>query len=254
MQLPIELVGRKGKCPKCQTEILVSSPLEEQEVTQTNSSGNSEQSILLPNAPSSPAPAPHRGVVILTLAVFGIVTCVLGVVLGPIAIMMSSKDLKQMKLGAMDASGQGQTKLGRIFGIVATVTGVLSVAGALLLATGVLITANYTAIQPTSKEDAAKVQLQMFEHALEFYHLDVGQYPPTALGLDGLRTAPADANLSQKWRGPYLNQEILTDPWGSDYQYVLESDPQTNRSGFRIWSNGADLSSGTDDDITVTSY
>ena len=125
---------------------------------------------------------------------------------------------------------------------------------AILVILGTIVVANFSGILSSSKEDAAKAQLQMFEDALKFYHLDVGQYPTADLGLEGLRAAPADANLSQKWRGPYAEKEIPADPWGSAFEYVLETDPQTNRPGFRIWSSGADLASGTEDDITVTSY
>jgi len=125
---------------------------------------------------------------------------------------------------------------------------------AILVILGTIVVANFSGILSSSKEDAAKAQLQMFEDALKFYHLDVGQYPTADLGLDALRVRPSDASLSDKWRGPYAEKEIPVDPWGSDFEYALETDPQTNRPGFRIWSFGADLSSGTDDDIIVTSY
>jgi type II secretion system protein G len=111
-----------------------------------------------------------------------------------------------------------------------------------------------TDIQATDKEDAAKTQLQMFELPLNNYQMHVGQFPDTETGLESLRTPPTDGNLQQKWRGPYLQKSIPADPWGNDYNYTRENDPQTNRTGYRIWSAGADMTAETEDDISVTSY
>jgi general secretion pathway protein G len=173
--------------------------------------------------------------------------------LGPIAIIMATKDLKRMKSGAMDPSGHRNTNIARVLGIIATIIGLLSVACTILVVTGVLVYANYTDILAMSKEDAAQTQLQMFELPLNLYHLHAGQYPSTDDGLEALRSAPTDGNLQQKWRGPYLSKAIPTDPWGNPYNYELAYDPQTNQSGYRIWSTGADSLDGTDDDIVVTS-
>ncbi|HIA61978.1 MAG TPA: type II secretion system protein GspG [Planctomycetes bacterium] len=125
---------------------------------------------------------------------------------------------------------------------------------AILVILGSIVVASFTDILATSKEDAAKTQLQMFELPLNNYQMHVGQFPSSESGLEALRTAPADGNLQQKWRGPYLQKSIPTDPWGNPYNYERANDPQTNRSGYRIWSVGADMSADTDDDITVTSY
>jgi len=125
---------------------------------------------------------------------------------------------------------------------------------AILVILGSIVVASFTDILATSKEDAAKTQLQMFELPLNNYQMHVGQYPSTESGLEALRTPPNDGNLQQKWRGPYLQKTIPTDPWGNPYNYANEMDPQTNRPGFRIWSFGADRSSGTDDDIIITFY
>jgi general secretion pathway protein G len=125
---------------------------------------------------------------------------------------------------------------------------------AILVILGSIVVASFTDILATSKEDAAKTQLQMFELPLNNYQMHVGQFPSTESGLEALRTAPADGNLQQKWRGPYLQKSIPTDPWGNAYNYERANDPQTNRAGYRIWSAGADMSADTDDDINVTSY
>ena len=99
----------------------------------------------------------------------------------------------------------------------------------------------------------AETQLQMLSLPLTKFQFDTGDFPSNDAGLDALRTEPGDV-IEEQWRGPYLQKSIPMDPWGSDYQYVLEPDPQTNRLGFRIWSNGVDGQSGTGDDVIVTSW
>jgi len=105
-----------------------------------------------------------------------------------------------------------------------------------------------------SKKATAETQLQMFELPLNVYLMHVGQYPSNESGLESLRIAPSDGNLQQKWRGPYLQKAIPSDPWGNAYNYERAIDSQTNRSGYRIWSAGPDTMDDTNDDISVTSY
>ena len=125
---------------------------------------------------------------------------------------------------------------------------------AILVILGSVVVANFGNIFGKAKEDVAKTQLHALETPLNTYKLHVGQYPSTETGLESLRTPPSDGNLQQKWRGPYLPKPIPADPWENAYNYERVNDPQTNQMGFRIWSTGADLIDGTDDDITVTSY
>jgi hypothetical protein len=61
---------------------------------------------------------PHRGGLILTLAILGWAICP---VFGPFAWAMGSGDLRQMRMGQMDASGQGLTQAGMILGVIQTI-------------------------------------------------------------------------------------------------------------------------------------
>ncbi|MEN6605495.1 MAG: type II secretion system major pseudopilin GspG [Bryobacteraceae bacterium] len=63
---------------------------------------------------------------------------------------------------------------------------------------------------------AARVQLRNFVGALGQYKLDTGVFPTTEQGLQALRTAPSGVT---SWQGPYLPQEVPTDPWGHAYVY-----------------------------------
>jgi general secretion pathway protein G len=67
----------------------------------------------------------------------------------------------------------------------------------------------------SSKQKAAKTQIEMFGTALDSFRLSVGRYPSTAEGLQGLRTNPG----IDTWDGPYLRKEVPMDPWGRPYIY-----------------------------------
>jgi hypothetical protein len=49
----------------------------------------------------------------------------IGVIFGPIAWIMGNNDLREMRAGRMDRSGEGTTKAGQICGIVGTALGII---------------------------------------------------------------------------------------------------------------------------------
>lgn len=61
-----------------------------------------------------------------------------------------------------------------------------------------------------------KAQINSFMTALGAYKLDTGLYPTNEMGLQALRAKPQGVAM---WQGPYLPQEIPTDPWGRPYVY-----------------------------------
>jgi general secretion pathway protein G len=67
----------------------------------------------------------------------------------------------------------------------------------------------------TSKQKAAKTQIEMFGTALDSFRLSVGRYPTSAEGLQSLRVNPG----TDLWDGPYLRKEVPMDPWGRPYVY-----------------------------------
>jgi hypothetical protein len=68
---------------------------------------------------------PHRGGLILTLGILGLVLCHF---LGIPAWIMGSADLKEIRAGRMDPAGQGLTQAGKILGIIACVLMIISFA------------------------------------------------------------------------------------------------------------------------------
>ena len=87
----------------------------------------------------------------------------------------------------------------------------------------------------TARVVAARAQINSFMTALGAYKLDTGVYPTTEQGLQALRTRPAGV---KQWQGPYLPQDIPTDPWGNPYVYRYP--PERGGSEPEIISYGAD--------------
>jgi type II secretion system protein G len=92
-----------------------------------------------------------------------------------------------------------------------------------------------------------KGEIILIRLALASYAIDFGNYPTTSQGLDALCNPPSDLSINTKWDGTYNNRELITDPWGMPYQYLIPG--KCNPDLFDIWSCGPDRISGTDDDI-----
>jgi general secretion pathway protein G len=96
-----------------------------------------------------------------------------------------------------------------------------------------------------ARQTAAKSQIATFSTALAAFEIDNGYYPKGKDGLAELVRQPRDA---RNWRGPYLEKDIPTDPWGNPYIY--ECPGKHNPNSYDITSTGPDGRVGGDDDIT----
>ena len=85
----------------------------------------------------------------------------------------------------------------------------------------------------------AKAQVALLGKAVEQFHQDTGRYPTDEEGLGALITPPA---ADSKWKGPYINEELLTDPWGVAYQYQYP--PSQPQVPFDLFSFGKDRTLG----------
>lgn len=88
-----------------------------------------------------------------------------------------------------------------------------------------------------SKVKSTQVQIKMIKGALETMRLDIGRFPTAEEGLTILSTAPKEQRLIPLWRGPYLDDEVPLDPWGSPYRFSL---PGRKGQPFALYSLGAD--------------
>ena len=92
---------------------------------------------------------------------------------------------------------------------------------------------------------AATVQVKTLRGAVETFRLDVGRYPTAQEGLIVLSKAPSDPAAAARWRGPYLDDVLPTDPWKHPYQYSL---PGAGGQPFSLYSYGNDGKPGGEGD------
>jgi len=79
---------------------------------------------------------PHRGGTILTLALVGWFFCVIFSIM---AWTMGSEDMREMRMGRMDASGMGMTQAGTVLGMIHCILSILGIVfGVLMLLMGVV--------------------------------------------------------------------------------------------------------------------
>jgi general secretion pathway protein G len=82
--------------------------------------------------------------------------------------------------------------------------------------------------------------------ALDIFEQDVGRYPGDDEGLDALVRNPGIPG----WRDPYLKGGLKPDPWGTAYDYSMDTDSPNH---YILRSAGPDRQLGTDDDIVEQS-
>lgn len=104
---------------------------------------------------------------------------------------------------------------------------------------GILIS-NLTDRGEEAKRDAARLAMQQINQRLQEYRIHNFKYPTTDQGLNAMITNPG----SKRWRGPYIDESKLKDPWDQAFNY--ESDGRN----VKIISAGPDGQFGNDDDVT----
>ncbi|MCX6118990.1 MAG: type II secretion system major pseudopilin GspG [Proteobacteria bacterium] len=93
----------------------------------------------------------------------------------------------------------------------------------------------------SNKVSQTKILMNMLVQDLQRYRIDNNKYPTTDQGLNALLNNPGGD--VKNWRGPYTEDNKLTDPWGEKIQY--ESDGRT----VKMMSSGSDQIMGNEDDI-----
>jgi general secretion pathway protein G len=102
--------------------------------------------------------------------------------------------------------------------------------------------------------DIAKTQMAMISNALGLYTANIGHDPTEEEGgLKALVTRPAfsDEKMAANWRGPYIREGGLLDPWSNPWHYELVPQGKSDLTGpsYKLWSAGPDGKDGTADDI-----
>jgi hypothetical protein len=138
LNVPTDLIGELVKCPVCSQQFKVDHEAEPVPVTpevravQATPAAPPRVEPWLEEIPDEDPAAwqfapdrrrdlqPHRATVILVLGILSIVLPIISLILGPLAWALGSSDLRSMKAGRMDPSGEGMTRAGYICGIVGT--------------------------------------------------------------------------------------------------------------------------------------
>ncbi len=88
-----------------------------------------------------------------------------------------------------------------------------------------------------AKRSKAASDISTLRSQVQLFKSDVGTFPESLLDL---RTRPSEG--ADGWRGPYLDKELPTDPYGNEYDYQVTSDGED----FTIICYGADGAPGGD--------
>lgn len=105
-----------------------------------------------------------------------------------------------------------------------------------LLSTVVLV--NVFGASSTAQVKTAQANISALTQSLERYRLQMNTYPTEAQGLIALVEPPADLDDQALYpRGGFI-QQLPSDPWGREYQYVFPA--ERSRAAFDVFSFGAD--------------
>lgn len=94
-----------------------------------------------------------------------------------------------------------------------------------------------------AKQSVATANIKMLEAKVLEFQADTGRYPSAQEGLRALVQPPGD--VSSKWKGPYVKDKEILDPWEREYIYRY---PGQRNHDFDLFTLGADGQDGGDDE------
>ncbi len=90
-----------------------------------------------------------------------------------------------------------------------------------------------------AKVAVARQKVAVLEAKVAEFQVDCGRLPSPQEGLRALVQPPAD--VGEKWKGPYVGEKDILDPWGRELIFVS---PGRHNADFDIVSLGADGQEG----------
>jgi len=145
LRVPESLLGQLVKCPTCQQTFTASLAGDHNGAAEAAPAPKEAPRERYEDVPARPPrreddyddrprrrrryQQEHRGQLILVLGILSFF--VGGPILGLVAWIMGSNDLKEMRAGRMDPEGESQTNTGRICGMVSTLLGAVAILGVL---------------------------------------------------------------------------------------------------------------------------
>ena len=121
---------------------------------------------------------------------------------------------------------------------------------AILLAIGGLVVVNLLPTKDQADVDLQKIQLTQIDAAMKRFKLDMQRWPTEDEGLPALtrKDVIQDEAEAAKWRGPYLEADVIKDKW--NHELIFRNPSERGEGLYDIVSIGPDGEEGTDDDIT----
>lgn len=99
----------------------------------------------------------------------------------------------------------------------------------------------------------AKLDIGSIKTALDFYAIDVGNYPTDEQGLDALWRAPSPT--PPNWKGPYISTQNSIDPWNNPYVYRVLQRGTRPGYDYELYSLGKDGKIGGENfDADITNW
>jgi general secretion pathway protein G len=121
---------------------------------------------------------------------------------------------------------------------------------AIIVALGGLVAVAVFQRRDQATEDMARIDMQTMKNAMDMFKLDYDRWPTEEEGVAVLwdkELLDPDADES-RW-SMYLEEEMPTDRWGSEWGYREES--EIREGYYDLWSLGPDKEEGTEDDIQL---
>jgi len=92
-----------------------------------------------------------------------------------------------------------------------------------------------------AKQAVAKQKIAVLETSLGVFQGNCGRLPTNQEALQALIRAPQD--VADQWKGPYVKEKDLLDPWGNEFKY---ESPGRHNTDFDLYTLGADGQEGGD--------
>lgn len=90
-----------------------------------------------------------------------------------------------------------------------------------------------------ANQKVAVANIKVLESKVLEFYADCGRLPNAQEGLQALVRRPSDSG--EKWKGPYVKEKEILDPWGAEYLY---RSPGQHNNDFDIATFGADKQEG----------
>lgn len=93
-----------------------------------------------------------------------------------------------------------------------------------------------------AKQAVAQQKIKVLEAKVLEFQTDCGRLPTAQEGLHALLNAPGDV---KNWKGPYVKEKDILDPWDQEFVYI---NPGRRNTDFDLVTYGADKQEGGEDE------